>query len=52
MGLHSDKGESRALAMRLWPDHGDRFARVKDDGRAEAALIAWWWLSKKMGQVA
>ena len=52
LGLHSDKGESRALAMRLWPDHGDRFARVKDDGRAEAALLAWWWLSKKMGQVA
>lgn len=36
----SDKGASRMLAARLFPANADLFARVKDDGRAEAALIA------------
>lgn len=36
----SDKGASRALASRLFPKYAHLFARVKDDGRAEAALIA------------
>jgi len=40
--LGSDKGESRQLASELWPDQADRFKRVKDDGRAEAALIGLW----------
>jgi len=40
--LGSDKGESRKLASELWPDQADRFKRVKDDGRAEAALIGLW----------
>jgi crossover junction endodeoxyribonuclease RuvC len=39
LGLSSDKERSRALALRLWPS-SDAFARKKDDGRAEAALIA------------
>jgi len=30
------------MAIRLWPDNIDDFARKKDDGRAEAALIALW----------
>jgi hypothetical protein len=34
------KEASRGLAIQLWPDHAAKFARVKDDGRAEAALIA------------
>lgn len=38
-GLSSDKERSRALALRLWPS-SDAFARKKDEGRAEAALIA------------
>ena len=38
--LSSDKGVSRGLAMRRFPDNAPQFARVKDDGRAEAALIA------------
>ncbi len=38
----SSKGESRALAARLFPASADCFARVKDDGRAEAALLAEW----------
>jgi crossover junction endodeoxyribonuclease RuvC len=35
-----DKAASRSLAGQLYPDHADRFKRVKDDGLAEAALIA------------
>jgi Holliday junction resolvasome RuvABC endonuclease subunit len=42
LGLSSDKDESRLLASRLWPDNKDSFSRKKDDGRAEAALIAHW----------
>ena len=40
MGLPADKGAARRRAIELWPDHAHLFARVKDDGRAEAALIA------------
>lgn len=39
-GLGRDKGDSRRRAIELWPSHATSFARVKDDGRAEAALIA------------
>lgn len=35
-----DKAASRSLAIRTWPHVAGLFARVKDDGRAEAALIA------------
>ena len=38
----ADKDESRAIACRMWPEWSDRFARVKDADRAEAALIAHW----------
>jgi coenzyme F420-reducing hydrogenase alpha subunit len=34
------KDASRAEAIRRWPGHAALFARVKDDGRAEDALIA------------
>lgn len=39
-GLSSDKGGARKLAMERFPANAKEFARVKDDGRAEAALIA------------
>lgn len=39
-GLSKDKGASRRRATEQWPSMAERFARVKDDGRAEAALIA------------
>jgi len=42
MGLGPDKSISRAMAIKLWPLQSDYFARAKDDGRAEAALIAEW----------
>lgn len=35
-----DKEASRRLVIELWPGHQSLFARVKDEGRAEAALIA------------
>lgn len=40
MGLSADKAASRRLATDLWPSHAQLFKRVRDDGRAEAALIA------------
>lgn len=40
MGLGSDKSLSRAAALKLWPDQSHYFARAKDDGRAESALLA------------
>jgi crossover junction endodeoxyribonuclease RuvC len=40
--LSSDKEESRRRAIDLWPESADRFSRKRDDGRAEAALMAKW----------
>jgi crossover junction endodeoxyribonuclease RuvC len=35
-----DKSASRGEAIRRWPARAELFARVRDDGRAEACLIA------------
>lgn len=52
-GLGPDKGAARLMAQQLWPDHAKQFARVKDDGRAEAALIArHYWRSVPMARSA
>lgn len=40
-GVPADKGAARQMAQRFWPGSRD-FDRVKDDGRAEAALLARW----------
>lgn len=50
--LGSDKEQARALALRLFPAVGDRFARKRDDGRAEAALIARYAAEKLIPQRA
>lgn len=42
--LNSSKDGSRAKAIQLWPEQAGEFKRVKDDGRAEAALIGYWAL--------
>lgn len=42
--LSRDKGVSRGLAMKLFPGDAHLFTRVKDDGRAEAALLARYGL--------
>lgn len=36
----ADKDASRAEASRRWPSHAGMFKRKRDDGRAEACLIA------------
>lgn len=46
MALSKDKGASRDKAGQLFPDDAAQFARAKDDGRAEAALLAWWGAQK------
>lgn len=40
----SDKGLHRRRACELWPESADLFARAKDHGRADAALIAEYGL--------
>jgi crossover junction endodeoxyribonuclease RuvC len=40
--IGKDKNESRACAVRLLPSMAPMLARVKDDGRAEALLLAYW----------
>lgn len=42
LGVSRDKGQHRAAAQRLWPTQAHLFARVRDDGRADAALMAHW----------
>ena len=44
LGVGSDKGAHRQAAQRLWPFDADLFSRVKDDGRADAALLAWHYM--------
>jgi crossover junction endodeoxyribonuclease RuvC len=44
LGVGADKGAHREAAMRLYPGDAEQFMRVKDDGRADAALLAHWWL--------
>ena len=44
LALSADKDGARRRAIELWPAKAQLFARVKDDGRAEAALIAYWHL--------
>lgn len=46
----SDKHASRLSASKLFPDHSDLFSRVKDDGRADAALMAVWLRRNMKGQ--
>ncbi len=41
----SGKDGARARAAALWPEQAGEFRRVKDDGKAEAALIAYWGLA-------
>ena len=50
LGLTSDKGMCRRRAIETWPHMAAHFQRAKDDGRAEAALIAWWhWTTQQQG---
>ena len=42
VGRGQGKDASRARAMELFPNNQTDFKRVKDDGRADAALSAYW----------
>lgn len=51
-GKDGAKDAARSEAIRRWPGKAGLFARVKDDGRAEAALIAVAGLARSSGAVA
>jgi crossover junction endodeoxyribonuclease RuvC len=42
VGLRGGKDGSRARAAECYPAYADLFSRKKDDGRADAALMAFW----------
>jgi len=47
LSIPADKTAARRRAAEFFPDDADQWALVKHDGRAEAALIAWYgkrWL--------
>ena len=46
----SEKGASRIRASQLFPNDADKWSRVKDDGLAEAALIAYYGSLKLRGE--
>jgi len=48
-GKEGAKDAARSQALRRWPGHAATFARVRDDGRAEAALIGIAGLLRKGG---
>ncbi|MGE5548417.1 MAG: hypothetical protein ACM33T_16045 [Solirubrobacterales bacterium] len=42
LGVPADKDGARARASQLLPAHAGLWCRAKDDGRAEAALLAYF----------
>jgi len=46
VGRAAGKDASRMRAMELFPAKADLFKRAKDDGRADACLIAHWYITK------
>jgi len=52
LGLSQDKQKSLTLAVKLFPSDALLFSRKKDDGRAEAALLAYLGgMMKKTGVI-
>ena len=49
-GRDGAKDAARSEAIRRWPAKAALFARVKDDGRAEAALIAVAGMKRETGR--
>ena len=47
--VKAEKDASRQLALRRFPAIADRLRRKKDDGRAEALLLALWHESTEAG---
>lgn len=55
LNLSSDKSLSRTRASSIFPRKAGQFARKKDDGNAEAALLAWlgykaYYLQHSLGE--
>lgn len=48
--LGKDKNMSRQRATERWPGWADSFKLIKNDGRAEAALMAAGWLEEQPRQ--
>jgi len=46
------KEKARAIAVRLYPELSSFLARVKDTGRAEALLIAHYWMETRRDSAA
>lgn len=46
MGVTADKDQARRQASRLMPKHAGMWTLVKHDGRAEAALLAYYTAAK------
>lgn len=46
MNVRGGKDGSRARAAELYPAYASLFAKKKDDGRADAALMAYWGASR------
>lgn len=44
LNLSAHKAASREKASQVFPDDAEIWARIKDDGRAEASLLAWYGL--------
>lgn len=44
LNVPTDKNAARQRANQFFPDDADQWPLVKHDGRAEAALIAWYGL--------
>lgn len=51
MKARGEKDESRARAQTIWPAYSGLFSRVKDHGRADAALIGLYG-SRQMAEAA
>jgi crossover junction endodeoxyribonuclease RuvC len=42
VNARSGKDGNRQRAAEVFPAYAHMFSRKKDDGRADAALMAWW----------
>lgn len=51
LGLGKDKRQSLELARQLFPHLADRLQRGRDHNRAEALLLAHWYLRKNIDQL-
>jgi len=49
-GVRGGKDASRQRAMELFPAYAASFSRKKDDGRAEASLIAWYGVTNGLAR--